>query len=404
MDLISSHKSHKRVSPCPRDRDPSDTPQKKGKYLGKEITDLPSEIVGKILSHLEPSDVSVCKRVCQSWRKLINEKHMQAVSLYNYCHPMPSTPSLPKPVDGYHSSIRHSLKGFGSEGQTTIAHDGFRECSTKLPKRTHSLAAFHGFSVESKPAIFGDQDFIGSGLFGSVFKAKAIDGREVAIKRSPKDKLEDSYCLAEREKQNLEYISRFNFQYFISYLGGYVQGDHVHFMLELGDVQLEELLKKTIEKINVHSFNNIAFQTMSMIEFLDKIKIRHSDMHFTNMVYFYLTDTIKLVDFERSSFPEDYDYETPFFDLSVLGRHLFGLQLEMKGYSKDEVCDKKVIFSQFSRVDHVLGQSDLWFDDLNQDSKYTIAASIKQGEAKGKEIVGRKECFSPRFRLPQLES
>ena len=115
MDSVSLPK---RESPRPPDSGPSE-PQN-GECDSKKITELPYEVVAKILSNLGLRDVSTCMRVCQSWRKVIGDYHIQAVSFYHRCHPMPSTPSLLQHVDCYQSSIRDSLKGFGSEGQTAI--------------------------------------------------------------------------------------------------------------------------------------------------------------------------------------------------------------------------------------------------------------------------------------------
>lgn len=299
------------------------------------------------------------------------------------------------------------------QAQSAVTDNNFGQSNAFLPKRMHSLDKFHGFTVESKPVVFTDKDFIGSGFFGSVFKAKTIDGREVAVKRVSKDKLRFNCCFAEKEKQNLEFISGVNFQNFIGYFGGYVLGDYAHFVLELGDVQLEKLLNWKLDEMNVYSFNNIAYQTLGMIAYLDEIGVRHGDMHFSNMVYFYSTDQIKLVDFELSSFPGDQYYDSPLFDLGKLGGCLFKLQLRIKGYDNNRVSyiDGKILGS--SNIDHVLAQNSWWLDDLNQDSKCSIAVAVniretflvstELGKTKGKEVVGGRDCFFPRNCLPGLE-
>ena len=299
------------------------------------------------------------------------------------------------------------------QAQSAVADDIFGQFNVLLPKRMHPLDKFHGFTVESKPVIFTDKDFIGSGFFGSVFKAKTIDGREVAVKRVSKDQLRFNCCFAEREKQNLEYISGVNFQHFIGYFGGYVLGGYAHFVLELGDIQLKKLLSLKLNEMNVYRFNNIAYQALGMIGFLDGIKLRHGDIHFSNMVYFYSTDQIKLVDFELSSFPEDQYYDSPLFDLRKLGDCLFELQLRIKGYGEDRVRCLGGKILGVSNVDHVLAENAWWLDGLNQDSKCSIAAavnireafrvSLELGKTKGKEVVERRDCFFPRNSLPRLE-
>lgn len=299
------------------------------------------------------------------------------------------------------------------QAPSAVTDDNFGQFTALLPKRMHPLDKFYGFNVESKPVVFTDKDLIGSGFFGSVFKAKTIDGREVAVKRVSKDNLRFNCCFAEKEKQNLEYISGVNFQNFIGYFGGYVLGRYVHFVLELGDIQLKKLLSLKLGEMNVYSFNNIACQTLGMIGYLNEIGVRHGDIHFSNMVYFYSTDQIKLVDFELSSFPGDQYYDSPLFDLGKLGGCLFELQLRIKGYDEDRVryLGGKVLES--SNIDHVLAQNACWLDGLNQDSKCSIAAaaniretfrvSLELGKTKGKEVVERRDCFFPHNCLPRLE-
>lgn len=300
------------------------------------------------------------------------------------------------------------------QAQPSVAYDQYGQFNAPLPKRLHSLDKFHGFSVESKPAIFTKEDFIGSGCFGSVFKAKTLDGRQVAVKQTYKDQLRYNCCLAEREKQNLEYISSFNYQHFIGYLGGYVIGVNVQFVLELGDISLEKLLKLKPDKMNTHSFNNIAYQTLDMVAFLDKIGMHHNDLYFANMVYFYSTDLIKLIDFERSSLSGDDDHESPLLDLCLLAHSLFELQLTIKGYNQVDAMRKRLELAASSNIDHILKQDALWLDDLNEDSKYSImvASNLRNtfcksrevGERKGKEVVEGRDCFFPRARLPLMES
>ncbi len=296
----------------------------------------------------------------------------------------------------------------------SVTYDQHAQLNAPLPKRLHSLDKFHGFSVESKPATFTKEEFIGSGCFGSVFKAKTIDGRQVAVKRISKDQLRYDCCLAEREKQNLEYISSLNYQHFIGYLGGYVIGANVQFVLELGDISLDKLLKLKLHEMNTHRFNNIAYQALGMVAFLDSIGMCHNDLYFANMVYFHSTDLIKLIDFERSTLPGDDDHESPFLDLGLLAGALFELQLSIKGYDKAYAMRKKIELSSTSNFDNFLRRDALWLDDLNEQSKYSIMAagnirnifrkSPKAGETKGKEIVKGRECFSPRAHLPLTES
>ena len=96
------------------------TPEKKIKCNERGITDLPNEMVVKILSNLnDPKDIVACKGVNRSWRELINAVDLEALTFYRSCHPPGCFPDLYTP-DHYRSSIKDWLEGFGSEGEKSI--------------------------------------------------------------------------------------------------------------------------------------------------------------------------------------------------------------------------------------------------------------------------------------------
>ena len=116
------------------------TPEKNIKCDGRGITNLPNEMVVKILSNLnDPKDTVACKGVNRSWRELINAVDLEALTFYRSCHPPGCFPDLYTP-DHYRSSIKDWLEGFGSEGEKSI-----KQLELSLAKKCFSATLF--FSI-----------------------------------------------------------------------------------------------------------------------------------------------------------------------------------------------------------------------------------------------------------------
>ena len=90
------------------------------KYNSKDMTSMPNELVVKILSNLGTRDISVCSRVNNTWKKLIDDLHLQARSFYRDCPPAAGLYSPQKSVERYHSSIRGWLTGFSDKGKKSV--------------------------------------------------------------------------------------------------------------------------------------------------------------------------------------------------------------------------------------------------------------------------------------------
>ena len=97
-----------------------------------EITDLPDELVVKVLSNLDIKDISVCRRVNHRWHALVDKRHLQALAFARFLHYQP-TPQ-PQTVENYHLSTRSWLRDFGIRGKEwaeqldeLLEHKHFRE-------------------------------------------------------------------------------------------------------------------------------------------------------------------------------------------------------------------------------------------------------------------------------------
>ena len=92
---------------------PSDSSGRLEKLADKGITNLPEELIVKILSNLDIKNISVCRRVNTSWQAFVDTNHLQALSFSRRLHFRP----IAKTVKNYHSFTRGWLTGFSSRGK-----------------------------------------------------------------------------------------------------------------------------------------------------------------------------------------------------------------------------------------------------------------------------------------------
>ena len=92
---------------------PSDSSGRLEKLADKGITDLPDELIIKILSKLDIKDISACRRVNSSWQTLVDTSHLQALSFIRRLRFQP----ISQTVENYHSFTRDWLTGFSKRGK-----------------------------------------------------------------------------------------------------------------------------------------------------------------------------------------------------------------------------------------------------------------------------------------------
>ena len=113
---IKSRKKHRWQS-CPSKKWLRSPSGRLERVADRFVSDLPDELIVKVLSSLNVRDISVCKRVNRHWKTLIDKYHLQALS-YSRCHhyhqPRPLT------IERYHACTRDGLAGFISEGREVI--------------------------------------------------------------------------------------------------------------------------------------------------------------------------------------------------------------------------------------------------------------------------------------------
>ena len=131
-DSTTGETTSENAEPVPPDLQatPTETPRensaegasapKRIKYDGMNITGLPDEPLGKILSCLTLADLNSCRCVCRHWQELIDSLHMRARLFYRSRHPMESPPGLQETVGHYESSVRQWLTAFSDDGRTAV--------------------------------------------------------------------------------------------------------------------------------------------------------------------------------------------------------------------------------------------------------------------------------------------
>ena len=100
----------------PNDPEPS---EEQANFANKNITILPGELLVRIFSNLDTTDLLNCQLVNRHWQELIDD-YMLALAYYRRCHGAEQRIS-PLTVERYHSSIQDWLGGFSNLGRESAA-------------------------------------------------------------------------------------------------------------------------------------------------------------------------------------------------------------------------------------------------------------------------------------------
>ena len=114
MHVEPSEKSFS--SSRPNETEPSEV---QANFANKNITTLPDELLVRILSNLDTTDLLNCQLVNRHWQELIDDD-MLALAYYRRCHGAEQRIS-PLTVERYHSSIQGWLRGFSNLGRESAA-------------------------------------------------------------------------------------------------------------------------------------------------------------------------------------------------------------------------------------------------------------------------------------------
>ena len=131
----------------------SENSASQSEFAGRGLSILPDEMVVKVLSNLNFSDISVCRCVNHRWRALIDAYHLRALSFCRRLHYRP----IRQTVEHYHSFTKNWLTGFSNEGKelagrldTLLEHQNFSEIlffsTAELHSRVKSLTCQNVFT------------------------------------------------------------------------------------------------------------------------------------------------------------------------------------------------------------------------------------------------------------------
>lgn len=278
----------------------------------------------------------------------------------------------------------------------------------KEVEKDSSTKCFHGFKIES----YGDnlcqlcqpkfefQTLVGEGSYGKVYRALCERGCTVAIKS-----VKPEYKYLETEIRNLKHLSKFAHCNIIEYFGHFNEFGKTHLVFELGDENLDLFLyknKKASFLENEH-LNNITFQTLEMLSYLNKVKVFHDDFRFFNMVYCRSGDFIKLIDFGSSKMYTDKGYVDPLSDLEFLGAELGKLQLSMKHkVHNQEWLDAYNGFIFARDVNSLLSECSNWLVGIPSQLKQIIALCAVNDPNDRENVLGMRFDLVPKKRLDAL--
>ena len=273
----------------------------------------------------------------------------------------------------------------------------------KEEEKDSSAKCFHGFKIKSSDGNlyqpkFQFQNLVGEGSYGKVYRALCERGCAVAIKLSKPD-----YKNLEIEIRNLKHLSKFTHPNIIEYFGHCNELGKYHLVFELGDVNFDLFLDKNAFSLANEHLNNIMFQTLEMLSYLNDMQLHHNDFRFFNMVYCKSVDSIKLIDFGGSKLHTDEDYNDPLSDLSPLGRELGKLQLTMKhkAYNR-EWGGANMEFICARDVTSLLSKDSNWLNEIPKQSKKIIAMCAVNDPNDRESVLAMRFDLVPRKRLDEL--
>ena len=273
----------------------------------------------------------------------------------------------------------------------------------KEVEKDSSAKCFHGFRVQSSDGSlcqpkFEFQTLVGQGSYGKVYRALCERGCAVAIKS-----LKPEYKYLEREIRNLNHLSKCSHPNIIEYFGHFNGLGECHLVFELGDENFDGFLdKKAFFLANEH-LNNIMFQTLEMLSYLNDMKVYHADFRFFNMVYCRSSDLIKLIDFGNSKMHTDDDYSDPLRDLAPLGYQVAELQVTMKykAYNQEWSSARRE-FICAKDVNSLLSKDGNWLIGIPNHLKRIIALCSANNPDDRGSVLGMRVNLAPRKRLDAL--
>ena len=269
---------------------------------------------------------------------------------------------------------------------------------------TYSGRRMRYFSREVALPTYSRKNIIGKGGFGTVYSATWLNDRKVVLKEVNLNKTKDykSYD-PYREEKILESITELKSENIVEYLGSYVTGSSISFIMTFAGLQLDKFLKPLTGVLEEKHINNIIYQTLGALTELQSLKIAHGDLHFCNMCYAKSSDQIKLIDFGRSVIGGDDYEELRAYDVYSLGSGLLNLQLQMKGIINEDQLDRvKIEFLCHGR-EGIISSDDYWCNRLSLNQKQFIIKCIFESK-KPDAILQLKSFFSSRLPLAELSA
>lgn len=251
---------------------------------------------------------------------------------------------------------------------------------------------------------YSPKNIIGKGNFGTVYSATWLNERKVVLKEVNLNKTKD-YKIYDpyREEKILESITQLKSENIVEYLGSYVTGSSIRFIMAFAGLQLDKFLKPLTRVLEEKHINNIIYQTLGALTELQNLKIAHGDLYLFNMCYEKSSDQIKLIDFGCAVIGGDDYEEIRAYDVYNLGSALLILQLQMKGIiNEDQLHRNKNEFRCHGR-EGVISADGYWCNRLSLNQKKFIIKCIFESN-RPDAVLQLKSSFSSRSPLAELSA
>lgn len=301
-----------------------------------------------------------------------------------------------------------SIRGAGVTTSAPLAAEG------AIRKRP-GTQCFHRFVDKVKPGLM---DFkllnpVGKGAFGCVYAAKCTTDRrcDVAIKVVPLNRLKD-LNKSGIELRALELIKNTPHENIIEYFGFFDETEKRYLVFELADCNLRQYLDKAIPALSPEQFNEIAFQFLNALDYLNEMQLFHDDYKLENMVFCSSDRKIKLIDFEQTRVPSDKYYLSPLEPLKSIGRFLGEIELLMVHQAENDRFFSSVqkfthawLKGDFSRSEamELEKEEPIWHQKLSGKTRNLVALCFVRDETVRSHVVNERHSLIPRQPLMLID-
>ncbi|GFR98757.1 cobalamin biosynthesis protein CobT, partial [Elysia marginata] len=255
-------------------------------------------------------------------------------------------------------------------------------------------------NVDSLISTALDQGVIGEGMTSKVYEASCGKKQcRLAIKKISQDALE----LA-KELRNLQYLTGHKHCRIVECFGEYDEPGFKCLVFDYIPEKLDNIIANQGVHFTGEQFNNLTFQMIDVLDYLESINLTHYDFKPDNILYNREENRIKLIDFGMAKMPGDYGFSSPLSELKALGYIIAVLQFMMKNACTQYQGRMKCLehFSGKCSAEELVNDKSLWSDRLSDVAKKVVSISyVGRSEQREDVVKLRFELFPREQFLPE---